>query len=104
MTRLLVVEGRLGCPAMVQLTISKWAGAAGGLAWEKEGEMVVAAGPRGQPFGAAASGTHKGKKEKRGKERRREKSGVIFFVIEGRSTHNPNPFFYFIYLLIYLFT
>ena len=24
MTRLLMVEGRLGCPAMVQLTVSKW--------------------------------------------------------------------------------
>ena len=81
MTRLVVVEGRLGCPTVVQFTVNKWAGAAGGLAWEKEGEMVVAAGPRGQPFGAAASGTHKGKKEKRGKEVRREKSSRVFFFL-----------------------
>ena len=104
MTPLVVVEERLGCPAVVQLTVIKWAGDAGGLTWEKEGEMVVAAGLRGQLFGAAAGGTHKGKWEKRGQEGRREKSGVIFFVSEGRSTHNSNPYFYFIYLLIYLFT
>ena len=79
------------------------ASATGSLTWEKEGEMAVAAGLLGQPFGAAAGGTHKGKRDKRGKEGRREKSGMIFFVSEGRSTHNPNTSFYFIYLLIYLF-
>ena len=66
--RQLLVEGRLDYPVVVQLTASKQAGAADDLTWEKEGETVVVAGLRGQPFGVAAGGTCKGKREKRGKE------------------------------------
>ena len=45
----------------------------------------------------AAQPREREKKEKEGR------SGVTFFVSEGRSTHSPNPSFYFIYLIVYLF-
>ena len=86
-----VVERRHGFPAAVAVGERGWSG---GECWGSVGILL-----RQQLV------AHKEEREKRGKEGKRKMSGVIFFVSEGRSTHNPMPsFILFIYLFIYLFT